>query len=538
MVIEEPTIGFISVSGYFRTNAKTQIFPHRFVIVACLIATIGFAGCGDDDAPPPASSASAPQFEAAACMMPLPGGQEAADVECGFVTVPEDRSRPAGPTVRLAVAVLRATTERPADDPIIYLGSGLGPALDTVMQRFTAAFAAPLQGSRDIIFIDQRGTGHSRPTLACPEAVSPHDVYAIDQSVEADTARDVHNLLTCHDRLVREGINVGAYNTRALAADARDVARALGYRRWNLYGFSQSTRIAQIMMRDALPDEIRSVVLDSPIPITYPHLVDSAAGYQHVVQLIAADCAAAAGCRSRFPDMEQKAFDITAQLNAAPLTVRAADSATGAHFTAIFSGDRYAITTGLALQGADILAPLFPTLVDQVSRRRPPLLGAVAAAVNLVFDSALAQSVLCDDQVPLMTPDIITHATAGVRPELVHAFEAGFTDIVVMACAGWTGIQPTPARQPVTSDIPTLILHGQYDSAIPRAYGHQIAATLSHSTVVDFRGYGHGAIFAFATAAGPPLCAMRVVADFVANPERTPDVSCVADIGPHIFLGT
>jgi pimeloyl-ACP methyl ester carboxylesterase len=515
-----------------------RTIPDRLIVIAPVIIVLGFAGCGDDDAMTTVGSAPAPRFDAAACEAPLPGGQDVASVECGFVNVPEDRNRPTGPTVRLAVAVLHATGPSRADDPIIYLGAGIGAVLDGTMQRFTAAFAAPLQASRDLIFIDQRGAGRSTPGLDCPEAVSPHDGYAIDQTVEADSARDAQNLLTCHDRLVREGINLGGYTTRALAADARDVARALGYHHWNLYGFSQSTRIAQIMMRDAAPGEIRSVVLDSPIPITYPHLVDSAAGYQRVVQLIAADCAADIGCSNRFPDMEEKAFDVIAQLNAAPLTVQAADSATGEHFTAIFSGDRYAITTAFALQSADILAPLFPTLVDQVSRRRPPLLAAVAAAVDLVLDSALIESILCDDQVPLMTPDVVAHASAGVRPDLVHALQAGSTDVVVMACAGWTGIHPTPARQPVTSDIPTLILHGQYDPAIPPAYGSQIAATLSHSTIVDFRGYGHGEIFAFATADGPPLCAMRVVADFILHPERTPDVSCAAEIAPPKFLGT
>src|SRR5262249_20466756 len=186
-------------------------------------------------------------------------------------------------------------------------------------------------------------------------------------------------------------------------------------------------------------------------------------------------------------------------------------------------------------------APLYPTLVDLVSRRRPPLLANVAAAIysGPSFSGAgMLESVLCDDQIPMETPAVLAQANAGVRPELVHAFQAGFLDLALMACAGWTGPHRRAAPQRVTSDVPTLIPHGQSDPAIPPVYATQIGATLSHSTILDFRGFGHGEIFATAPPGGPPRCAMQVVAAFIANPEGLLDASCVAEIPPPQFLGT
>src|SRR5262249_22434325 len=112
----------------------------------------------------------AARFEPAPCDFKLPDGQTEETVACGHLIAREDRNCTDGRTVRLAVAVLKATGDTPAIDPFVFLSGGPGgPLLEAGMQLYTPDFAAPLQSKRDLVFFDQRGTGRSQPKLDCPE---------------------------------------------------------------------------------------------------------------------------------------------------------------------------------------------------------------------------------------------------------------------------------------------------------------------------------------------------------------------------------
>jgi pimeloyl-ACP methyl ester carboxylesterase len=470
--------------------------------------------------------------------MPLPRGQDPAGVRCGFVTVPENRSRPEGPTVRLAVAVLEATGPSPAEDPIVDLGSGLGPVLDRSMQRFTADFARPLQTSRDLVFVDQRGSGRSEPRLDCPEHRLPRDDYGENQSIELDTDRHVQELLACHDRLVREGRDLSGYTTRSLAADIVDVMRALGYRSWNVYGFSQTTRMAQILMRD-FGNEIRSVVLDAPIPLAHVHLVDLAANFERTVALIARDCAADARCARVFPDFERQVYELIPDLNASPLVVAPIDAATGDEFRVVFTGDHLVQIAALALQDSSLI-PVIPFLALLLEQRETSIVTAAAAQLAApAAPEGMIYSILCEDQVPSLPPAeaLARHAEA-LRPEVWHVFAAGEIDRYRRVCDGWGGIRPHVESEPITSDIPTLMMVGEYDVPAPPRYAEMIGARLSRSFRFEFRGYGHGVLYSFAAPTGPPSCPMQLVAQFIEDPNREPDGSCVAAVRPPSFAGT
>ena len=210
----------------------------------------------------------AARFVPAACDVKLPDGQSAETVACGHLIAPEDRSRADGRTVRLAVAVLKATGEAPASDPFVHLSGGPGGRLlETGMQLYTPEFAAPIQAKRDLVFFDQRGVGLSRPKLDCPEYVAAvRASYAVSATVEEETAQTMTALRACRERLVGEGVNLSAYTSAASAADLQDLMIALGYDRWNIYGISYGTRLALTAMRDT-PEHIRSVVLDSTLPV-------------------------------------------------------------------------------------------------------------------------------------------------------------------------------------------------------------------------------------------------------------------------------
>src|SRR6185369_3491638 len=130
-----------------------------------LITAVNKALHGCSDGTPPVVAT----FESATCEMPLPEGQVAANVRCGWLTVPENRHRPGGRAIKLAVVILAATGPSPEPDPLVILSGGPGQwAIDSVLPRFSGDFAAPIQSKRDIVIFDQRGSGRSRPALNCP----------------------------------------------------------------------------------------------------------------------------------------------------------------------------------------------------------------------------------------------------------------------------------------------------------------------------------------------------------------------------------
>lgn len=185
------------------------------------------------------------------------------DFDCGYLTVPQNREEPDGPTVRLAVARIGATAATPAPDPIVYLTGGPGgSALLSAVQRVENGW----NSDREVIFFDQRGTWKSDPLLACPEVDAfMAEWVGLDTTDPATAKRSGEAVRACRDRITAEGWDPADFNTTQNAADLADLRTALGIDEWNLYGVSYGTDLALQTLRDH-PEGIRSVVLDSVVP--------------------------------------------------------------------------------------------------------------------------------------------------------------------------------------------------------------------------------------------------------------------------------
>jgi pimeloyl-ACP methyl ester carboxylesterase len=175
--------------------------------------------------------------------------------------VPEDHGNPGGPTIRLAVGMLKNQSSARQPDPVILLAGGPGEKALASAPSF-AALLAPMVGERDFIVFDQRGVGLSEPALECPEWLQAVYDQLDEPDVEASSQATFEALTACHDRLVREGVNLSNYNTVQNAADVNAIRIALGYDQINLFGGSYGTLLAQAVMRDH-PDAVRSAVLAS-----------------------------------------------------------------------------------------------------------------------------------------------------------------------------------------------------------------------------------------------------------------------------------
>ena len=183
---------------------------------------------------------------------------------CGYVTLPQDYDDPTGAKVGIYYTRIQSRGAAPQPDPLVYLVGGPGSSGSHLLQVSFDKYLRAFAGDRDIIVIDQRGTGLSNPPLYCREALMRLD--EILQSHHADYAELVLEILRdCHRRLSAKGVRFDTFHSENIARDVVNVMLSLGYEQWNLVGVSYGSRLALTMMRDH-PQYLRSVILDSVYP--------------------------------------------------------------------------------------------------------------------------------------------------------------------------------------------------------------------------------------------------------------------------------
>ncbi len=462
--------------------------------IAVIAATALVAGCGSD-------VARKRSIVLAECRL-----QNLATVaQCGELEVPEDRARPDGRKIKLFVALLPANTLSPKDDPLVILAGGPGQAASSL-----AAFAARLadiRRTRDIVLIDQRGTGRSSP-LTCA-AFKPRDDEAFDTD-PVPRARD------CMAELRAQGIDAAQYTTTAWIADLEAMRVALGYARWNLWGGSYGTRVAQEYVRRHA-SRVRTMALDGVAPPALIITLDVWRTRDAALSSILNACAATKSCRDAVPDPQALLSRVAADLGPAGREVTFVDPRTGKQ-------ERMRITIDAVLSA---LQPL--TYLPETAMLLPELLGLAAAgdytpllAANVALtggmqeamNAALHFSVTCAEDVPRIKES----AVAQVLKDLPGRELA---QRLIAVCGVWPrGTAPADMALPLQSDVPALLVSGGMDPVTPPAYGETVAKGLSNSRHVVAPGYGH--------IVTPHACGPRMLAAFVesADPAKAP-VACV-----------
>jgi pimeloyl-ACP methyl ester carboxylesterase len=315
------------------------------VLSLIVITVLVFAGCGTPSGSGRTTNRPS-AFTTTPCSFTVGGAFLPADVRCGYLSVPENRQSDNSRTIRLAVAVFKAPLANPAPDPLIYVEGGPGSQLIRPMAPSIIASGMPnYVGNRDLILVDQRGVGLSKPSLAC---------------------RQQETLQQCHARLVKDGIDLSAYNTVENAADIAELGPALGYKQVNLFGNSYGTSLTLQVMRD-YPQGIRSVVMDGITGPTFDVFNDYNAHTWQSFQQVFQDCAASSSCNSEYPRLQQTFTQLLARLQAHPVTIRVYSSALHRSATGKLNG--VAVWNGLREILADPRSvPQVPQMIASVAR--------------------------------------------------------------------------------------------------------------------------------------------------------------------------
>lgn len=492
------------------------------VLIGVVLA--GAAGCGarHDETLPGAPS----RFEAAACPdVPLPALQNA---RCGFLTVPENRTKSNGRTIRLAVAIVPSVSRTRAPDPVVYLSGGPG---GSAIGEAQILVDAGVNRERDLILMNQRGTQYCEPALTCPE-VDQFFVRNLGLVLDAASTRSLHIAAAgaCYRRLAARGIDLGAYNTTENAADFAALRTALGIAQWNVFGVSYGTNLALTLMRQH-PEGIRSVTIDSVEP---PEIVSVGAFWGNAREAfdnLFAACAAQPGCSTRHPELARTFTRLVAELESDPLTTQVTLAADSPPVTVVLDGGALANwLVDLAFATADY--PNVPAWIDQLADGHPEKIAAsralpVVRTPEGVIGYGLTLGVICSEWVPYEDEsDVLTQGRRVFPdyPESVLAPAVHFT-YVFDDCRVWTVPKAPAAQRAATiSTIPTLLLSGSFDAVTPPSWGEIAARTLPNSTRVIIPGVGH-----FVSSVSP--CAQRVIASFLSDPSA-PDTDCVGELTP------
>ncbi|MEM1179169.1 MAG: alpha/beta fold hydrolase [Acidobacteriota bacterium] len=412
-------------------------------------------------------------------------------VRCGHVTVVEkeggDRS------LDLRLVVLPATQPEPMPDPLVVLAGGPGQAGTDLAGAFRGAFA-DLRRSRDVVLIDQRGTGGSNP-LHCDLG------SAVDLLQGGGTP--VETLRRCRDEL--EGrADLSAYSTYHAADDLEQVRRAFGWPKINLWGGSYGSRLA-LVYQDRYPDAVRVMVLDAVAPYGLRLPLPNAASAQRAFDRLADDCSDDAACRAAFPDPRGDLDSLLTALDAEPKSHTVAHPRTGAPLTVDIDRDAVAGAVRAILYNSHRAALLPHLLRAAAEGDAAPL---VAAALHISSEAiermslGLTFTVLCSEDFDRIDPEEVDEATArtfGGRGEY---------DAFVRVCANWPRAELPPGFANLREQsTPTLMLSGELDPVTPPRWAEEALTLLPRGRQVVAPGVGHITSFLG--------CAPRVISDFI-----------------------
>jgi len=473
----------------------------------------------------PLASSAQGAVEAADCLETPYGYQ----TRCGYVQLPQDYDDPDAGRVAIYFSLIRSKNSQKQPDPLVYLVGGPGSSGSQLLQTSFRKYLKYFAGERDIVIIDQRGTGLSDPPLYCREALFRLD--EILQSHHADHAELVLEILTdCHARLTRNGVQFETYHSENNARDIVHVLRALGYEQWNLVGVSYGSRLALVMMRD-YPQYLRSVILDSVYPPQADIYLDAYYHGERALQTLFEACSLSERCNARYPDLETVFHRVYERLNQAPVTET-------------YSPPRYK-TLEIEISGYRLYDWVFSWLYEVDSIQRIPKLiydldrGFAQNAVRLgvAYEANMTSlslgmhyTVQCQEEYDsALNRDY--YGMLQAHPHLGGYLRYPVEGVATLSrlCGLWQA-QPRPlsVNDPVVSDVPALLLSGNYDPITPPVYADMAGETLTTSYNFVLPHVGHGVLRSH-------RCAVDIAVDFINAPHSEPDSGCIAQTQPIAF---
>jgi len=446
-----------------------------------------------------------PGYKRENCPIEVPGN---VTIECGIFTTLEDYEDPNGKTIRTSVIIIHSQNGNPSNEAMLFTEGGPGySSLSSVWWLADSGFA----DHRDIVILEQRGNKYAEPSLACDFSVWWNEG-------EGGTP--------CLEGLRQRGIALEKYTATHIAADINALKETVDYENWLLYGTSYSTRLMQLVMAH-YPENVRGVVLQSLSPITDTRYLHDSEHAARVLQIMFDDCASEPSCAEAYPDLEHRFWELVQNLNDEPVELELM-------YPGSFEGFKLEVTghslISWMVEGT-FYHPAYPAfetaymplLIDELSRGNTDLLYpwadySISKWGDGNFNWGLYLVINCQDDAPSVTLEMVD--TLAVEYPELDGYVRHREELEI--CITW-GLDPAPhlATEPIVSDIPTLVLAGRYDPITPPEWSHTAIVNLTDSTFVEFPASGHSVL-----TDNP--CALQITSAFLNDPDKKPDLSCIA----------
>ncbi len=418
------------------------------------------------------------------------------EIQCGSLKVAEDPDRPEGRRIDVHFAVVPALARARPLEPVFVFAGGPGQSA-----RATAAQVQPLferlNARRDIVYVDQRGTGGSN-ALACEsERPQPNDSLA----ELLDVRRSATRTRECLRRLAAAN-DLRQYATWIAVGDIDAVRDALGYAQINLWGASYGTRAALEYLRQ-FPSRVRSMVLDGVAPPDMGLPASFALDAQASLDALIASCAREAGCKRRYPDLAAAIGRLLA-LAGTGIEADVAHPLTGRAEHVRIDRDMLAAALRVPLYAPTRAALLPYALAEAASGNLAPLLAtssSLSARLAEDFAQGLHFAVVCAEDMPRIDG-------AARRAAAATFFGTGLVELYETACAQ-VPTRPVPAAfyRIAEADVPVLIVSGGADPATPPRHGDSVARQLKRATHLIAPHLAHGVSM--------QGCAPDLIAEFI-----------------------
>lgn len=489
---------------------------HSSCIAAGLLAAIA---CSIAAAAPPREPVQFP-LQLSDCRLESATGGSAS-ARCGWLQVAENPDDPAGRSLRLRVVVIPALRLKAEADPLVILAGGPGQGASDFYGAVSAAFRG-IRRDRDILLVDQRGTGQSN-RLDC------EFVEAADFETAGFDAEDRQQLQAqARSCLAALPADPRFYTTSVAVRDLEAVRVALGYERLNFYAVSYGTRVAQHYLR-RYPSRVRAVVLDGAVPVDLALGPDAAPRAQQALDALFDRCAADQACETAFPDLHRQFAALRAGLQHQPIQMQLPDPLDGHPTDATFGVAQLSAAVRL-LSYSDETASVLPLLIHEAqSSRQPQALVAQYLMIKRNTDAQIAYAmhfaVVCSEDAPRWAQEKIPQRALDAS-YLGSAFVAGLKAV----CDVWPrGLVDDGFNAPLHSDHPVLILSGGNDPVTPQQYGERVKQGFTNGRHLVLAGQGHGQL-----ATG---CMPRIIAQFIRSATVADlDTKCLANVTPAPFM--
>jgi pimeloyl-ACP methyl ester carboxylesterase len=438
--------------------------------------------------------------------------------ECAQISLPAGNNAPQT-TLNVLKARARST---PTQDPLIIITGGPGTSAVALAWQYLRFFHA-VQKDRDILFIDQRGTGKSVP-FNC-ESIS-----TLDQTLPSTQLVSAMNsaLIECAKTYNTAEHPLSAITTRQAAQDIENVRQRLGYTHVNLWGSSYGTRVA-MEYQHLFPTSSRTVIIDGVAPgtIALPRHAETDAA--HALQQLFVACNDQPACANTFGDLNLKWQAIIERLHKSPVTAELLHPRTQEALAVTVTAPLIANWVRFALYNRELSALLPIAINAAFLRDYQPLSNLAQIASDSVSDSmsyGMHAAIVCaeDHHAPEITRTIINGLPAMPFDEL---------NDLSPACQSFPNNNSQETLQslfaPITSSIPTLLLSGQFDPVTPPFWAEWASQNMDNAKHIIVKGGHHGV-----SGTG---CMPKLIAQFIAekNIQRL-DTTCIEKMAPVEFF--